>query len=142
MVNLIATPSDKESAYLGRKEKGRFGGGATKNLFSTTSFSLDVRHPFTRHCGTRTETKKSFFVVLLQNRHDTNLPTDTCNYDGFRLRLHGTLERFCVKPFRVGTDRLPVYTISWNRSVQNHFFQSIHALTFPDDSLSLHLSGT
>ena len=29
--------------------------------------------------------------------------------------------------FRVGTDRLPVYTISWNRFVQNRFFQSIRA---------------
>ena len=30
----------------------------------------------------------------------------------------GTLERFYLEPFRVGTDRLPVYMMSWNRSVQ------------------------
>ena len=30
----------------------------------------------------------------------------------------GTLERFYLEPFRVGTDRLPVYIMSWNRSVQ------------------------
>ena len=63
------------------------------------------------------------------------------SYTWFRLRLHVTLERFCMEPFRVGTDRLPVYTISWNRSVQNPSFQSIHAWTVPNDSLSLHLSG-
>ena len=44
-----------------------------------------------------------------------------------RLLLHGTLERFCMEPVRVGTDRFPMYTISWNRSVQNCSFQSIHA---------------
>ena len=44
-----------------------------------------------------------------------------------RLRLHGTLERFCMEPFRVGTDRLPVYTMPCNRSVQNRSFQSILA---------------
>ena len=44
-----------------------------------------------------------------------------------RLRLHGTLKQFSMEPFRIGTDRLPVYTISWNRSVQNRSFQSIHA---------------
>ena len=43
-----------------------------------------------------------------------------------RLRLHWTLERFCMEPFRVGTDRLPVYTMPWNRYVQNRSFQSIH----------------
>ena len=42
-----------------------------------------------------------------------------------RLRLHGILERFCMVPR--GTGRLPVYTTSWNRSVQNRSFQSIHA---------------
>ena len=30
----------------------------------------------------------------------------------------GTLERFYLEPFRVGKDRLPVYMMSWNRSVQ------------------------
>ena len=30
----------------------------------------------------------------------------------------GTMERFYLEPFRVGTDRLPVYMMSWNRSVQ------------------------
>ena len=59
-----------------------------------------------------------------------------------RLRLHGTLERFCMEPFRVGTDRLPVYTMSWNRSVQNRSFQNIHALTIPNDSLSFQPSRT
>ena len=44
-----------------------------------------------------------------------------------RLRLHGTLERFCMEPVHIGTDRFPVYTISCNRSVQNRSFQSIHA---------------
>ena len=29
--------------------------------------------------------------------------------------------------FRIATDRLPVYTVSWNRSVQNHSFPCIHA---------------
>ena len=38
------------------------------------------------------------------------------------LRLRGTLDRFCMEPFRVGIDRLPVYTMSWNRSVQNRSF--------------------
>ena len=30
----------------------------------------------------------------------------------------GTMERFYLEPFRVGTDRLPVYMMSWNRSLQ------------------------
>ena len=48
---------------------------------------------------------------------------------------------FCMEPFREGKDRLPVYAISWNRSVQNRSFQNIHTRTVPNDSLSLHLSG-
>ena len=53
--------------------------------------------------------------------------TFSSNGYSLRLRLHGTLERFCMEPFGVGTDRLPVYTMPWNRSVQNPSFQSIHA---------------
>ena len=60
----------------------------------------------------------------------------------FKLRLNGTLERFCMEPFRVGTDRLPVYTMSWNLSVQNRSFPCFHTRTVPNDSLSLHSSGT
>ena len=30
----------------------------------------------------------------------------------------GTFERFYLEPFRVGTDRLSVHMMSWNRSVQ------------------------
>ena len=30
----------------------------------------------------------------------------------------GTFERSYLEPFRVGTDRLPFYMMSWNRSVQ------------------------
>ena len=30
----------------------------------------------------------------------------------------GTLERIYLEPFRVGTDRLLVYMMSWNRSLQ------------------------
>ena len=55
----------------------------------------------------------------------------------FKLRLHGILERSCLEPFRIGTDGLPVCMMSWNRSVQIRSFQSIHALTVPNDSLSL-----
>ena len=44
-----------------------------------------------------------------------------------RLRFHGTLERFCMEPFGPGTNRILVYTMPWNRSVQNRSFQSIHA---------------
>ena len=54
-----------------------------------------------------------------------------------RLRLHRTLERFCMEPFRIGTDRLPVYTIY--RSVQNRSFQSItHEQFQTTASLSIH----
>ena len=59
-----------------------------------------------------------------------------------RLRLHGILQQFCMEPFRAGTDRLSVYTIFWNRFVQNCSFQSIHAWAVPNDSLSLLSSGT
>ena len=38
----------------------------------------------------------------------------------------GTLERFCMVPLRVGADRLSVYMISSNRSVQNRFFPYIY----------------
>ena len=30
----------------------------------------------------------------------------------------GNLDRFYLEPFRVGTDRLPVYIMSWNHSAQ------------------------
>ena len=36
-----------------------------------------------------------------------------------------------MEPFCVGMDWLPVYMMSWNRSVQNHSFQCIHAWTVP-----------
>ena len=41
------------------------------------------------------------------------------------------LGRFYMEPFRRGTDRLPVYTMSWNLSVQNRFFPCIHGLVVP-----------
>ena len=44
---------------------------------------------------------------------------ENIEHHSLRLRLHGTLERFCMEPFCIGTDRLPVYTISWNRSLHN-----------------------
>ena len=36
-----------------------------------------------------------------------------------RLRLHWDFGTVLFEPFRVGTDRLPVYMMSRNRSVQN-----------------------
>ena len=47
-----------------------------------------------------------------------------------------------MEPFRVGTGRLPVYTMSGNRSVQNCSLQCIHARTIPNNSPSLHSSRT
>ena len=47
-----------------------------------------------------------------------------------------------MEPFRVGTDRLPVYTISWNRSEQYRSFRCTHVWRVPNDSLSIHSSGT
>jgi len=41
-----------------------------------------------------------------------------------------------MESFRVGTDRPPVYTMSWKLSVQNRTFPCIHAWTVPNDSLS------
>ena len=55
-----------------------------------------------------------------------------------RLHLHGTLERFCME-FRLHTDRLPVYTIPWNRSVQNLPFKAFtHEQVQMTASLSIH----
>ena len=54
-------------------------------------------------------------------------------------RLHSTLERFCMDPFRVGTDRLPVYTMSWNYPVQNRSFKAFtHEKFQTTASISIH----
>ena len=41
-----------------------------------------------------------------------------------------------MEAFRVGTERLPVYTMSWSRSVQNYSFPCSHERAVPNDSLS------
>ena len=69
------------------------------------------------------------------------LISNECLY--LRVHLHGTLERLFMEPFREGTDRLPVYTMTWNRSVQNRSFQ-MHSRSFTHEqfqttaSLSIH----
>ena len=77
--------------------------------------------------------------LLVSLRRIHSLVTSHPCFLRIRLRLHGTLERFCMEPFRVGTDRLPGYTISLNRSVQNRSFQaSMHEQFQTTDSLSIY----